>query len=110
MEESHQFPCWYHRIVIVNSKGKRNWRCDKVRDFDACQQYMKQILLAQKAQKGSSNMISAVNINNCCTNPTQGGRKKKKQKITSALTKHYTAEKLGKLSVEERAHVMKLNH
>jgi hypothetical protein len=64
----------------------------KLENFDACQQYMKQILLAQKAQKGSSNMISAVNTNNHCTNPTQGGGKKEKQKTSSALTKHYTAE------------------
>jgi hypothetical protein len=75
----------------------------KLEKFDACQQYMKQILLAQKA-----NTISAINTNNRRTNPRQGGGKKKKQKTSSALTKHYTAEEWGKLSVEERAHVMKL--
>jgi hypothetical protein len=80
----------------------------KLENFDACQQYMKQILLAQKARKGSSNMISAVNTNNRHTNPTQGGGKRKKQKTSPALTKHYTAEEWAKLSVEERARVMKL--
>jgi hypothetical protein len=50
----------------------------KLENFDACQQYMKQILLAQKARKGSSTTISAVNTNICRSNPTQGGGKKKK--------------------------------
>jgi hypothetical protein len=53
----------------------------KLENFDACQQYMKQILLAQKARKGSSTMIFAVNTNNRSSNPTQGGGKKKKQKL-----------------------------
>jgi hypothetical protein len=80
----------------------------KFENFDACQQYMKQILLAQKARKGSSTTISAVNTNNHRSNPTQGGGKKKKQKTSSSLTKHYTAEEWGKLSVDECTHIMKL--
>jgi hypothetical protein len=80
----------------------------KLENFDVCQQYLKQILLAQKACKGPSTTISSVNTINCDTNPTQGGGKKKKQKTSSTLTKHYTAEEWGKLSVEELARVMKL--
>jgi hypothetical protein len=80
----------------------------KLEDFNACQQYMKQILLAQKAREGPSTTIPVVDTNNRCTKPTQGGGKKKKRKTSSALTKHYTAEEWGMLAVEERARVMKL--
>jgi hypothetical protein len=80
----------------------------KLENFDACQQYMKQILLAHKARKGSSTTISAVNTNNRRSNPTQGGGKKKKQKTSSSLTKNYTSEEWGKLSVDECTRIMKL--
>jgi hypothetical protein len=39
---------------------------------------------------------------------TQGGGKKNKQKTSSSLTKHYTAEEWGKLSVDECTRIMKL--
>jgi hypothetical protein len=42
-------------------------------------------------------------------NPKQRGGKNKKQKTSSSLTKHYTAEEWGKLAVDEHTRIMKLS-
>jgi hypothetical protein len=89
------FPAGITTPSLTTAKENVIGDVTKLENFDACQQYMKQILLAQKEHKGSSTMISAVNTSNCRSNPTQGGGKKKKQKTSSSLTKHYTVEEWG---------------
>jgi hypothetical protein len=61
-------------------------------NFDACQQYFKQILLAHKARKGGTATVAAVNTNNHRPNPSQSGNKSNKNQKTLSLTKHYNAE------------------
>jgi hypothetical protein len=55
--------------LLTTAKENAIGDVSKLENFDACQQYMKQMLLAQKARKGSSSTILAVNTNNRFSNP-----------------------------------------
>jgi hypothetical protein len=53
----------------------------KLENFEVYQQYMKQILLTQKAHKGSSNTIATVKTKNHRPNSMKGGKQNKKKRL-----------------------------
>jgi hypothetical protein len=83
----------------------------KLENFQACQQYLKQVLLSQKARNTASSTIAAVGTKKKGGKGSGGGgasKRKGKRKVSAIKTSHYVNDDWFKLPKETRDQIQKL--